>query len=796
MASGRPARNRPLSAAVRSRGWLRPLCLLITCVLAAATLVPYQPSAAAPSDFATFEFGPTDLLSGNTVGVELDEDTGAIRIATEVRDQGDPAYQRVRMVESAPFDLAGPSRISKVWVEADTPHGAAVEASLRGCVDGRWTEWRESQELAALDGATAVQARLVLFAAPDGSSPRITAVRGYAEPTGEVRAAQIGFPVAPSVTLMATRIGLVGRTTANGHVVAEHDRFVALPSKRALNANGATDYLVQLSYRGRTVVAPVWDIGPWNINDDYWNDSRERYTELPRWTSQAEAAFFHGHNSGRDGSGRTVILPNSIDLADGTFLEDLGMTQNDWIDVTFLWVTAPSPPRRAIPSVTPKTAQPSATQATSNQTAPPSRAAGYNAPMPSTPVFLPLITSDPNGWTTSWTVQNPSGNAVSGVMDLYDAGGTLAGQLALSLEPWGSDTFTATDATGIGSTFIGSAVIKSSGPVAAIVNDDRAGSDRMAYEGIPTGAAILAAPLVVKSHEGWSSGIQVQNLGASTATVRVDYASASGGVWQESASIPPMATRTFFQSANPSMPRDFVGSAIVQSVNGHPLAVVVAQTSTQGGATAYPGAPVGAQSLYAPVLYNHYNGWDSGIQIQNLNPAPTRAVVTYQTSGQSNPAAVETVSIPGGGSVTLYQPAQPQLPDGWVGSARIVGDRGARLAGVVSEVATNKQAAMNYVLGNPPVISAAAPLITKGSDGWNAGIQVQNPGMGPSGIVVTLYEESGVQVTSLQETIEAGGSRTYYPPTMSDVPPGFRGSAIIQSVTGQPVAVVVNETAR
>src|SRR5919202_3175314 len=68
----------------------------------------------------------------------------------------------------------------------------------------------------------------------------------------------------PTVRLFATREGLVGRKTANGHIVVDHDRFVALPSKRVLNPLDGRDFQVRLSYKGRTAVAPVWDVGPWN----------------------------------------------------------------------------------------------------------------------------------------------------------------------------------------------------------------------------------------------------------------------------------------------------------------------------------------------------------------------------------------------------------------------------------------------------------------------------------------------------------------------------------------------------
>jgi hypothetical protein len=82
----------------------------------------------------------------------------------------------------------------------------------------------------------------------------------------------------------------------------------------------------------------VWDIGPWNTNDDYWNPSsrREAWRDLPQGTPEAQAAYQHGYHGGNDGSGRRVANPAGIDLADGTFAA-IGMTDNGSVEVTFLW---------------------------------------------------------------------------------------------------------------------------------------------------------------------------------------------------------------------------------------------------------------------------------------------------------------------------------------------------------------------------------------------------------------------------------------------------------------------------
>lgn len=154
-------------------------------------------------------------------------------------------------------------------------------------------------------------------------------------------------PTAPTYTVFATREGLVGHRTANGHRIRPRDRFVALPSASVVASNGGNEFQVRVTYRGRSVVLPVWDVGPWNTRDDYWSPKR-RYGDLPVGRPMAQAAYQDGYNGGRDEFGRRIRMPNGIDIADGAFWDDLGMTQADWVDVTFLWLGrdagAPPPP--------------------------------------------------------------------------------------------------------------------------------------------------------------------------------------------------------------------------------------------------------------------------------------------------------------------------------------------------------------------------------------------------------------------------------------------------------------------
>jgi len=151
----------------------------------------------------------------------------------------------------------------------------------------------------------------------------------------------IPFPGAVTFRLYATREGLVGGTTANGHVITERDRFVALPSRGALSSKNGYEKQVLVSYKGRSAVAPVWDVGPWNIKDNYWDPPEQRQTGkgLPRGWPAAQAQLFDNYNNGISDKGLTVKNAAGIDLADGLFWDDLKMTGSDWVDVTFLWLS-------------------------------------------------------------------------------------------------------------------------------------------------------------------------------------------------------------------------------------------------------------------------------------------------------------------------------------------------------------------------------------------------------------------------------------------------------------------------
>ncbi|MFC8801732.1 hypothetical protein ACFT2C_28680 [Promicromonospora sp. NPDC057138] len=247
-----------------------------------------------------------------------------------------------------PVVLDSPAGVVTADVDATAPAGTSVLVDVRGRLAGQgpdsWTEWVPAGSPLPTPSET-VQARVTLVGEPDASPAvrEVTLTPETRRSQGLQGAETEAQPLSGerTYTIYATREGLVGGTTANGHVITSRDHFVALPSRRGLSSNSSGSYSVRVcaASTGRCAYAPVWDVGPWNTTDDYWNPAgtRQSWTDLPQGKPEAQAAYQDGYNGGLDGFGRRVLNPAGIDLADGTFWDAVGLTDNAWTTVTYLW---------------------------------------------------------------------------------------------------------------------------------------------------------------------------------------------------------------------------------------------------------------------------------------------------------------------------------------------------------------------------------------------------------------------------------------------------------------------------
>ncbi|MFB6555887.1 hypothetical protein [Streptomyces sp. NPDC056405] len=345
-----PSTRRGSSAARRrtrsSRALSGTVCLLALALALTGTALATAPAAGAASSSTSDSWRP-DLSPTGADDVNVEYDAGALRVrdaSVSPASLGRDGGYASAVLEAHRVDR--PVNRVAVDLDATVPEAASVEVDVRGrTADGAWTEWRQAVTGTAVElprDVVDVQARLTLWNAEGGATAVVRALTLTADDTGSA-------PVGPapkaasafSARVYATREGLVGHTTANGHVIRENDHFVALPSRRALSPKGSGQYSVQVCGPVRCETAPVWDVGPWNTHDDHWNPSaqREQWKDLPRGLPQAQAAYESGYNGGRDEFGRQVANPAGIDLADGTFY-NVGLDDNGWVTVTYLWTDA------------------------------------------------------------------------------------------------------------------------------------------------------------------------------------------------------------------------------------------------------------------------------------------------------------------------------------------------------------------------------------------------------------------------------------------------------------------------
>jgi hypothetical protein len=173
--------------------------------------------------------------------------------------------------------------------------------------------------------------------------------------------------------ITATREGLVGGTTSNGHLIVPNDHFVSLPACTALSCPWRTPGATGANYAAdcgtncyvrvtnpvtkQCSVAPVYDVGPWFTNDNWWDPTESRNLNnlsttvniLAQGYTGADAAMnkldvgYGTASSGRGISnvGYEVANRAALDIGDGTWA-DVGLDYDAGIApvvVTLLWQT-------------------------------------------------------------------------------------------------------------------------------------------------------------------------------------------------------------------------------------------------------------------------------------------------------------------------------------------------------------------------------------------------------------------------------------------------------------------------
>ncbi|TDQ05628.1 hypothetical protein [Labedaea rhizosphaerae] len=319
---------------------VRVLATVAVATLAAGASAAVPPAAAAATNAATNAARNAATDDWTIDATTFTADSSNVRAdgpTVRLADDADDAAKAASAGTPDPWGVAvyPPHTLSTpatgVTADADR-HGAELDVRARRA-DGTWSQWLPLPAALPLR-ATQLQLRAVLT----GQDAAVGPLTVHPDDSTRIQpdsADKAGL----SYRVYATREGLIGHKTANGHKIAKKDHFVALPSRRALGANGSGEYSVRVCANKRCAWAPVWDVGPWNTTDDHWSTGtrRQRWKDLPQGTPEADAAYRKGYNKGKDQYGRKVKNPSGIDLADGTFHDGLRLKGNSYVTVTYQW---------------------------------------------------------------------------------------------------------------------------------------------------------------------------------------------------------------------------------------------------------------------------------------------------------------------------------------------------------------------------------------------------------------------------------------------------------------------------
>lgn len=305
---------------------------------------------------------------------------------------------------------------------------------------------------------------------------------------------------------------------------------------------------------------------------------------------------------------------------------------------------------------------------------------------PAATLYAPAIYNNFFNFYTSIRILNASGSAQTGVkVEYYGAGSsTKIGEDTVNLAVNGSATVDQAGKAFLARNRAYSAKIVGSGPLAAVVSIFGGTGTPVAKQlysySATTGGAIAAtyAPLVFGNFFGYSSALNIQNLGSSPSDVRITYTDANGttvatqtALGVRGSKVSPNETWVVLQSDLAALARNQSYGAKVETLDGQPLAVSVNQSrGALSRAATYIGVSGGSNTVVAPTVFKALAGYNSSITCQNVGTAATNLTISYSGAGTPQNKVVKT-GLAQGATFVISQAAETGLANGYSGSATV-----------------------------------------------------------------------------------------------------------------------------
>jgi hypothetical protein len=261
-------------------------------------------------------------------------------------------------------------------------------------------------------------------------------------------------------------------------------------------------------------------------------------------------------------------------------------------------------------------------------------------------------------------------------------------------------------------------------------------------------AGAFAATPAYAQYPTFSSGIQVQNLGTSTAQVTFSF-------YEENATGDPAYTLTTSINANSQktyatldtagVGAGFQGSAVLSS--DQKIAAIVNLVGADFGGEAYVGVEGGANDIALPFLTKGFFSFNAFFNVQNVGSSATNVEVTYSGNGISGTVTDSYSNLQPGASHRFDLAATSSIPAGFNGSATI-NCPSSECAAVVTLVSNKTVQVYNgFASGST---NPSFPLINTNNFGFTTGIALQNFGTQSTEVTVSYGDANGEVCTETQ----------------------------------------------
>jgi hypothetical protein len=403
--------------------------------------------------------------------------------------------------------------------------------------------------------------------------------------------------------------------------------------------------------------------------------------------------------------------------------------------------------------------------------------------------LVPMVSADtpaPGGpFSTAFYIQNLSGSIANCTYAFYNASGAASFTSSqVQISPGSALEVFVPNLSGLAAgSYAG--VVSCDQQAAAIVNYSDADSGA-SYSGVTSSGTTWFAPALYDNYFSFYSNIVVQNTSASPVNITVEIfaAGSTSPVDTMSASnVPAFASANFEQENRAALTDNVVYSAKITGTGAiAPIVNIYGRGGVGQQIYSYNPFTSGATTMFAPVLFNNYYGFNTSLSVQNIGSAPTNITVTYGT-GQ-----VQSTTLNPNQSIEYYTPLVPGMPSGPTGiTGATITSSGQPIVALVNESSSTNNAA-SYSAFASGSTTVRLPSLFRRYFLYNSSVTCQNIG----GAAATMTLQYAVGGSSTSPSIGPGGTHEFYQGNDPALADGTKTAGTVTSA--QPIVCVGNQS--